>query len=63
MLSELKMFRIFLHKINNFSVKFDIFTAATRRIPFSGMLRHVASVTTELSEERMAFNISVTRIC
>jgi hypothetical protein len=44
------------------NVRFEVFTAMTRRMPSSGMLRRVALVRTDVSEELSAFFIRGTRI-
>jgi hypothetical protein len=43
-------------------VRFEVFTAVTMKKPFSRMLCLVALVRTNVSEERSASNVRVTRI-
>jgi hypothetical protein len=49
-------------KNNNDKVRFEVFTVVTIRMASSGMLRRVALVRTDVSEELSAFFMRVTRI-
>jgi hypothetical protein len=46
----------------SFYIRFDFFTAMTIKMPSSEMLRRVALLRTDVSEERIAFIIRMTRI-
>jgi hypothetical protein len=52
-----------LMKFQRNYVRFEVFTVMTRRMASSGMLRRVALVRTNVSEELSASIIRVTRIC